>query len=78
MALHIRDAETDVLVRELARRENVSLTEAVKSAVVCRLKMLDAKRSLHDRLSEFANEIARAPKTGKKADKKFFGDLSGH
>ena len=31
MAFHVRDGETDALVRELARREGVGLTEAVKS-----------------------------------------------
>jgi hypothetical protein len=34
--------------------------------------------SLHERLSEIAKEIARAPRTGKKADKKFFDNLSAH
>lgn len=33
MAFHIRDEETDTLVRELARRKGVGLTEAVKLAV---------------------------------------------
>jgi len=33
MALHIRDAETDRLVRLLAERKGVPLTEAIKVAV---------------------------------------------
>jgi antitoxin VapB len=78
MAFHIRDRETDALVRELARKEKVGLKDAVKSAVKDKLKALNAKPSLHDRLSEIADEIARATKSGKKADKKFFDDLSGH
>lgn len=78
MAFHIRDKETDALVRELARKEKTGLKDAVKSAVRDKLKTLGARPSLHDRLSEIADEIARAPKTGKKADKKFFDDLSGH
>jgi antitoxin VapB len=77
MAFHIRDRETDALVRELARKEKVGLKDAVKGAVRERLKVLDAKPSLHERLSEIAESIARAPKTGKKADKKFFDELSG-
>lgn len=77
MAFHIRDKETDQLVRELARKEKVGLKDAVKGAVRDRLKALDKKPKLHDRLSEIADEIARAPKTGKKADKKFFDELSG-
>jgi len=34
--------------------------------------------SLHDRLSKVAGKIAKKPKTGKKAGKKFFDELSGH
>jgi antitoxin VapB len=78
MAFHIRDQETDALVRELARKEKVGLKDAVKDAVREKLKTLEAKPSLHERLSEIADEIARAPRTGKKADKKFFDTLSGH
>ncbi|HEX3652994.1 MAG TPA: type II toxin-antitoxin system VapB family antitoxin [Rhizomicrobium sp.] len=78
MAFHIRDEETDALVRELARKEKVGLKDAVKDAVREKLKALDAKPSLHERLSEIADEIARASRTGKKADKKFFDTLSGN
>lgn len=77
MAFHIRDRETDALVRQLARKEKVGLKDAVKSAVRDRLKALEAQPSLHERLSEIAQEITRAPKTGKKADKRFFDELSG-
>ena len=77
MAFHIRDRETDALVRELARKQKVGLKDAVKIAVRERLRVLDAKPSLHERLSEIAEGIARAPRTGKKADKKFFDELSG-
>ena len=77
MAFHIRDKETDTLVRELARKEKVGLKEAVKIAVKQRLKAIEAKPSLHEQLTGIAREIARYPKTGKKADKKFFDDLSG-
>ncbi len=76
MAIHIRDRETDALVRDLARREKVSLKDAVKGAVQDKLNALNAKLSLHDRLSEIADEIERAPKAGKKAGKKFFDELS--
>ncbi len=54
------------------------MKDAVKSAVKDRLNALSAKPTLHERLTEIADSIARAPKTGKKADKKFFDDLSGH
>ena len=69
--------QTDALVRELARKERLGLKDAVKGAVKDKLKALSARPSLHDRLSEIADEIARAHRTGKKADKKFFDELSG-
>jgi antitoxin VapB len=77
MAFHIRDEETDALVRKLARKEKVGLKDAVKGAVRERLRVLESEPSLHERLSEIADEIGRAAKTGKKADKKFFDELSG-
>lgn len=77
MAFHIRDEETDALVRELARKEKIGLKDAVRGAVKERLKALEAQPSLHERLSAIADEIARVPKTGKKGDKKFFDELSG-
>ena len=77
MAIHIRDRETDALVRALARKEKLSLKDTVKGAVREQLKALKATPSLHDWLSEIADEIACAPKTGRKANKKFFDGLSG-
>lgn len=77
MAFHIRDPETDALVRELARREKVGLKDAVKGAVTDKLKALESKPSLHKRLGQIADAISRAPRTGKKANKAFFDELSG-
>jgi antitoxin VapB len=53
MALHIRDPETDRLVRKLAEIKNVGLTEAVKLAVENELKrtsLLDRIRPIQDRI----------------------------
>ncbi|MDO9471793.1 MAG: type II toxin-antitoxin system VapB family antitoxin [Caulobacter sp.] len=78
MPFHVRDEETDTLVRELARREGVGLTEAVKLAVKDRLEQkneavarkLAAMRAISD-------DLAKLPRTGLKADKAFFDQLSG-
>ena len=43
MALHIRDAETDRLVRLLAERKGVPLTEAIKVAVRNELERDEAR-----------------------------------
>jgi antitoxin VapB len=77
MAFHIRDEETDTLVRELARRKGVGLTEAVKLAVRNELQNGKPKESLHEKLRKIADSIAEYPDTGVKLDKKFFDELSG-
>lgn len=77
MAFHVRDEETDTLVRELAQRKGVGLTEAVKLAVRNQLNNDKPEESLREKLRKIADSIAEYPKTGKKADKEFFDDLSG-
>jgi antitoxin VapB len=78
MAFHIRDPETDALVRELAEKAHVGITEAVKLAAAealatrekARAEKLAALRAIRD-------EVASWPRTGLKADKAFFDELSG-
>lgn len=77
MPFHVRDKQTDALVRELARRRGVGLTEAVHMAVDGELKRLGDERPLRERLRDIASEIAEYPDTGAKADKAFFDKLSG-
>jgi antitoxin VapB len=77
MPFHIRDPETDTLVRELARRQGCGLTEAVKSAVAEKLDRAAPALPMLDAIAEIQREIAFWPKTGLKADKAFFDDLSG-
>jgi antitoxin VapB len=76
MPFHVRDPETDTLVRELARRKGVGLTEAIKQAVGAEL----AREAADDRLAkvrEIQARIAARGRSGLKADKAFFDDLSG-
>ena len=76
MAFHVRDTETDTLVRELARRRGVGLTEAVKLAVGAELaRSEDGKRWA--KVREIQDRIAARGRTGLVADKAFFDDLSG-
>src|SRR5437868_4142085 len=59
MAFHVRDPETDALVRRLAKKEGVGLTEAVKLAVQAKLN--DASRvPLGEKLKKIAEEHVRA------------------
>lgn len=78
MPFHIRDPETDALARELAQLRGVGLTEAVREAV--RKDLQDRKEAeeepLRVRLRRLADEVAKYPKTGLKADKAFFDELS--
>jgi antitoxin VapB len=77
MPFHIRDRETDSLVRELARRRGVGLTEAVKLAVRNELRNETPKVPLRERLRQIAEPIAAYPDTEMALDKAFFDDLSG-
>lgn len=77
MPFHIRDAETDTKVRELARRRGVGLTEAVNQAVREALDREAAKEPLIDRVREIQQRIAARGRTGLVADKAFFDWLSG-
>ena len=77
MAFHIRDSETDKLVRELARQRGVGLTEAVKLAVGGELRREAERVPLRDRLRPLQEKVGTLQPTGLKADKAFFDWLSG-
>jgi antitoxin VapB len=76
MPFHVRDEETDSLVRKLARREGIGLTDAVKLAVRHELASGEGQ-PLREKLRAIAKEIAALPDTGLEADKAFFDELSG-
>lgn len=78
MAFHIRDDQTDALARELARKTGRGLTESVRIALEGELKRrnddLQHRRAAVDALLA---EMDALPKTGLKADKAFFDEISG-
>ncbi len=76
MALHVRDAETDRLVRLLAERKGVPLTEAIKVAVRNELEREEQRPSLGERLKPLHERVAARPSTGLASDKAFFDGLS--
>ena len=76
MAFHVRDPETDRLVRELAAEEGLGLTEAVKLAVRAKLDANRREPSLWEKLKPLQDELARYPKTGLEADKAFYDSLN--
>ena len=77
MAFHIRDSETDTLVRQLARKRGIGLTEAVKQAVGAELERVADEPSVLEKIRTLQAEIAKRPRSGLKADKAFFDELSG-
>jgi antitoxin VapB len=77
MAFHIRDKETDGMVRTLAQRHGIGLTEAVKLAVRHELQREDDAIPLKARIGALRAQVLRRPSTGLAADKAFFDELSG-
>ena len=78
VAFHIRDPETDKIVRALARKKKIGITEAVKLAAKNELERDAAKVPLAERVKKIQDRIAKYPDTGEKADKAFFDELSGN
>jgi antitoxin VapB len=77
MPVYIRDEATNRLVRKLAQRKRIGLTEAVKLAVQNELRREEEAVPLRDRIAAIRRTIVRRSRTGKKADKAFFDELSG-
>jgi antitoxin VapB len=81
MAFHVRDPKTDALVRELARSRGIGITEAIREAVEKSLAEDAAQKggqpSLAESLKPLLDEMDRLPRTGLRADKKFFDELWG-
>ncbi len=83
MAFHIRDPETDRIVRDLAAKTGASLTDAVREAAAEKLARVERtlqradKRPLREQVRDIQERVAARGKTGLKADKAFFDWLSG-
>lgn len=83
MAFHIRDPETDRIVRDLAARTGATLTDAVREAVAEKLARVErmqeraGQQPLREQIREIQDRVAARGKTGLKADKAFFDWLSG-
>ena len=76
MPFHIRDFETDRLVRELARKKRSGLTETVREAVRRELNEVNKRLPLAERIKGIQDDFAAFAKTGLKADKPFYDWLS--
>lgn len=77
MAFHIRDPKTDALVRELATKRGIGLTEAVREAVENELRRARARIPVMQRLKPILDELDALPRNGREADKTFYDALWG-
>ncbi len=78
MAFHIRDDQTDALARELAKKTGRGLTESVRIALEGELKRRDDDiERRKNAVDALLAEMDALPKTGLKADKAFFDEISG-
>lgn len=77
MPFHVRDPETDALVRELAQKTKLGITEAVKLAATEALAAREKARAEKlARMEAICAEFDALPRTGLKADKAFFDSLN--
>jgi antitoxin VapB len=77
MAYSIKDPETDRIIRALAELKGKPIVDSIREACEAELRRERGKVPLWERVQPLAERIARAPKTGRKADKPFFDELSG-
>jgi antitoxin VapB len=77
MAFSVRDRATDAAVRELARLKGKGLTETIREAVEKEIERERERTPFMERLKKLQDRVAKYPKTGLKADKAFFDELSG-
>ncbi|MGA0531956.1 type II toxin-antitoxin system VapB family antitoxin [Hansschlegelia sp. KR7-227] len=79
MAFHVRDPETDRVVRRLAARSGESLTATIRRACEAELARIDGPSDRARRLAAMqaiVDEIASHPDTGAVIDKAFFDSLN--
>ncbi|UAL11361.1 type II toxin-antitoxin system VapB family antitoxin [Caulobacter segnis] len=78
MPFHVRDPETDALVRELADKTKLGITEAVKLAATEALAAREKSRAEKlARIDAILAEFDALPRTGLKADKAFMDMING-
>lgn len=78
MAFHVRDAETDTLVRKLAQTSGMGITDAIKTAVANELKRRDSQIPLAQKLQPIWDRVREWEKVETtQTDKEFWDDMCG-
>ena len=75
--LQIRNRRVVELAAKLAAVRRGTKTEAVLHALENEFARIEGKKTLAERLKPLRERIAAVPRTGLKADKEFYDDLSG-
>jgi antitoxin VapB len=76
MPYTIKDAEMEKVIRQLAQIKGKPILDSILEACLNEIERERRKVPLWDRLLPLLDRVV-APKTGLKADKPFFDDLSG-
>jgi antitoxin VapB len=74
MTIYLKDEATSKAVRKLAKRDGITLTEAVRKAVNKELA-LSADDAEAAALAKLHKKFSARTATGKRADKKFYDSL---
>lgn len=77
MAYSIKDARTDRVIRELAKAKGKPILDSIREACENELRRERMKTPLWDRLQPLVRKVSAAPKTGERADRAYFDDISG-
>jgi len=77
MGISIKNTETEKAVSDLQKFTGKGITETIHIAIVNELQRRKDVEPLEIRLNRLTDELNKYPKTGEKADKKFYDDLSG-
>jgi len=76
MPIYLRDPEIDRLVRRLAGKSGVGLTEAIRTALEHELERIEQAVPLSERVAAIRRRIARRLRPPPQTDKEFFDELS--
>lgn len=78
MAFHVRDAETDFMVRRLAERKQKTLTETIREACEHEYEREFGLDAFLEKVKAIQDWVkARSRPGGQPADKAFYDELSG-
>lgn len=75
--LQIRNERVSELATRLAELQRVTKTDAVLRALEHELARVEATKTLAERVQPILDRLDKWPRTGLKADKAFFDELSG-